>query len=399
MKIHLITNLFHPDELAGAALYTDFENYFRELGHDVRVTAAFSYYPAWKRRAEDVGVKWRDEKQNGRFVRRISMYIPQKPRGLTRLISDATFLFSILQHGKFRDWTPDVVVTACPMLSQCVAQRFLYRNMNVKRLIIVQDFVVDAALELGILQLPGISTTLRALERWALRSGDHLSTISPEMMKKLQTSVGADKPVQYIPNWVHDDLAAEIKRQEPLPITRETKTLFYSGNLGIKQGLPNFVDDFAALNTDWTLRIQGGGPEATLIKERTSSGGIVLGPVEDVSAYVTRLLQCTASLVTQRAGVSANFLPSKLLPALATHTPVLAVAEAATPLALEINLGGYGIVVPPGDQSALRKALLTLSDPTSIAQMSAKAAERSIFFSRQHVLAEYAHLLAQMTSP
>ena len=398
MKIHLITNLFHPDELAGASLYSDLATYLRSQGHDFRVTATFSYYPAWKLRDEDRGVSCRDEEFRGIPVRRVSMFVPAKPRGLTRLMSDASFLWSLIKNGRIPGWTPDVVITACPMLSQCAAQRFLYRWKRVKRLVIVQDFVVDAALELGILKMPGLGALLKAMERWALRSGDELSTISPEMVDKLHQCVGTDKPVQYIPNWVHEDLATEIRQQSLNPVGRESRTLFYSGNLGIKQGLPDFIDEFLPVSGDWTLRVQGGGPEAERIKERAAGGGIVLGPVEDVSAYVSRLRQCTACLVTQRAGVSANFLPSKLLPALATHTPVLAVAEASTPLAKEIELGGYGIVVPPGDTKALMNALRVLADPAEISAMSAKAAERSVFFSRERVLGEYVSLLTKLVS-
>jgi colanic acid biosynthesis glycosyl transferase WcaI len=282
------------------------------------------------------------------------------------------------------------------MLSQCAAQRFIYPFKGMKRLIIVQDFVVDAALELGILKLPGLGAILRAVEKWALRSATQLSTISPEMLLKLQEKIGSGRPLNYIPNWVHQELAVEIKQQEAQPIQREHKTLFYSGNLGIKQGLPDFIEDFISAETDWELRIQGGGPEATRIAERIQGTSIKLGPVEDLSAYVTRLRQCTACLVTQRAGVSANFLPSKLLPALATKTPVLVVAEQETPLAREITQGGYGIVVHPGDKVGLQAALKRLADPSEVAKMSELAAERAIFFSRERVLGEYAALLQKM---
>jgi colanic acid biosynthesis glycosyl transferase WcaI len=396
LKIHLITNLYHPDELAGASLYTDIARCLHEAGHEVRVTAAFSYYPAWKRRPEDEGVSWRDEVHEGIPVRRCSMYIPAQPRGLTRLLSDLTFLASLITKGTFSDWTPDVVITACPMLSQCLAQRFLYLGKSVKRLIVVQDFVVDAALELGILKLPGLGTLLPAVERYALRSADVLTTISPEMLVKLRERVGEDKPLHYVPNWIHRDLDAEIARQSGSKAVIEEKTLFYSGNLGIKQGLPDFLEDFANLNSDWRIRIQGNGPEAARIRELSSTDRITLGDVENVPAYVTRLRQATACLVTQRAGVSANFLPSKLLPALAAHTPVLAVAESDTPLAKEVTTTGYGLVVSPGDQVALAAALDQLASPDVRAQMSARAAERARFFHRERVMLEFASLLEKM---
>ena len=58
---------------------------------------------------------------------------------------------------------------------------------------LAQDFVVDAALELGILKLPLISTFLNALQNWALRSAKTLSTISPLMLEKLKAKLGKIK--------------------------------------------------------------------------------------------------------------------------------------------------------------------------------------------------------------
>ena len=72
------------------------------------------------------------------------------------------------------------------------------------------------------------------------------------------------------------------------------------------------------------------------------------------------------------------------------------VAEQETPLAREITQGGYGIVVHPGDKIGLQAALKRLADPSEVAKMSALAAERAIFFSRERVLGEYAALLQKM---
>ena len=55
MRVQIVSNLFSPDELAGASLYTDLAQYLAIKGHDVRVTATFSYYPAWKLSEEDRG--------------------------------------------------------------------------------------------------------------------------------------------------------------------------------------------------------------------------------------------------------------------------------------------------------------------------------------------------------
>ncbi|MCE0523810.1 MAG: glycosyltransferase [Methylacidiphilales bacterium] len=404
MRVHLITNLFAPDELAGASLYTDMAAYLQERGHEVRVTTTFSYYPKWAVKPGDAGIKQRDEMHGGIPVRRIQMYIPSRVTGASRLMSDLSFLLSLLRRGVYRDWKPEVVVTASPMLSQCIAQRFLYAGQGVPRLIIVQDFVVDAALELGILKLPLISTFLNGLQRWALRSAQTLSTISPLMLEKLKGKVGSDRRLVLIPNWIHQSLQNEIDRQLSRGLPRESNLLVYSGNFGRKQGLPDFLDQFRDASNaglKWNLEIYGGGAEKSeLASAIAATPSVKLGDVQDESSYVSTLLRASACLVTQRPGVGANFLPSKVLPALATGTPVLAVCDPDSPLGREIAESGCGEVIRPGDTQALLEVLQRWQDkPEQIAEMSRRARKRAALYERNFVLGKYESELKALTEP
>ena len=398
MRIHIITNLFAPDELAGAALYTDLALYLKERGHEVRVTSTFSYYPAWRLSPEDQGVAWREDRFAEIPVRRVRMYVPERPSGRSRMLSDLSFLQSLVRRGTFPGWRPDVVLTALPMLSQCLAQRFLYRGRGIPRLIVVQDFVVDAALELGILRLPGMSRILRPVERWALRSARTLLTISPLMLEKLRAVVGPDRRTCYVPNWIHRSLRLEIERQSAQPAERRLLSLFYSGNLGVKQGLPGFLRQFRAADSGWSLRIHGGGAErARLVAEVEHTPGCTLGPVLEEAPYVAGLRSSSACLVTQCPGAGSNYLPSKLLPALATGTPVLAVCEPGSPLGREVAGGGYGEVIPPGDAAMLAWVLLRWrQNPSLLNSMRGRALQRAPEFHRDRVLSIYEHELISL---
>jgi colanic acid biosynthesis glycosyl transferase WcaI len=402
MRIHLITNLFAPDELAGAALYTDMAAYLRERGHDLRVTTTFAYYPAWSVAPADKGVNLRDEIHGSIQVRRIKMYIPRRVTGVSRLLSDFSFLLSLLRWGTWKEWRPEVVVTASPMLSQCVAQRFLYPGKEIPRLIIIQDFVVDAALELGILRLPLIATLLNAMQRWALRSAQTLSTISPLMLEKLRNKIGPDRRAVFIPNWIHQSLQNEIDRQLSVAPSRSENVLIYSGNFGRKQGLPDFLDQFRTASNSilkWNLEIYGGGAEKNeLASAITANPSVKLGGVQDERAYVGNLLRASACLVTQRPGVGANFLPSKLLPALATGTPVLAVCDPDSPLGKEVAESGCGEVTRPGDSAALHRVLRKWQEhPDYIAEMSRQARKRAALYQRDFVLGRYETELEMLT--
>jgi colanic acid biosynthesis glycosyl transferase WcaI len=394
MRIQIITNLFAPDELAGAALFTDLALFLRDRGHDVRVTTTFSYYPAWKVRSEDRSLEQRDELFQGIPVRRVRMFIPSKPTGMTRLLCDFSFLLSLIRRAKFADWRPDVILTALPMLSQCLAQRFLFYGQTVPRFIVVQDFVVEAALDLGILRLPGLGGCMQGLQRWALRSAEALATISPLMLEKLTNIVGADRRTRYIPNWIHASLQMEFTRQQNHPKNRIANRLFYAGNLGVKQGLPEFIEQFRtshAASQGWELNIHGGGADRERLHAViTQVPGCRLGPVLTESEYVSSLMTSTACLVTQRGGSFANYLPSKLLPALVTGTPVLAVCSRHSPLGQEVNEGGFGTVVEPGDAASLQAALREWqTDVSALKKASQRAFHRAQMYQRDRVLSEY----------
>jgi len=400
LKIQLITNLFHPDELAGASLYTDMALYFKERRDDVRVTTTFSYYPGWKVSAGDSGASLRDEIFEGIPVRRLRMYVPKRPTSLRRILSDLSFFWSLVGKASEPDWQPDVIITASPMLSQCLAQRFLYPGKKIPRLIVVQDFVVDAALELKILNVPGFAGILFRIERWAFESAETLVTISPRMLEKLRSKVGKDKRTLLLPNWIHESLFVEIRHQQAgLHGPRAGATLLYSGNVGAKQGLGDFVKDFNCMDAGWLLNIHGGGAEAATLRAQVEGmPSVKVGGVLGETEYVAALRRATACLITQKPGVGANFLPSKLLPALATGTPVLAVCEHSSPLGIEVITGGFGEVVKPGDMKGLSEILRNwIANPALLAEMSRKSFDRSRLYTREKILAEYRGELEKLT--
>jgi colanic acid biosynthesis glycosyl transferase WcaI len=390
-RIAIIVHLFHPDELAGAALFSDLAQFLKANGHDVRITTPFPYYPAWKVRKEDQGIAFRDETFDGMPVRRVRMYVPARPTGATRVICDLSLFWGLLRRAEWKDWTPDVVVTSSPMFSTCLAQRFIYRRRRIPRVIIVHDFVVDAALELKMLALPGIRTLLFGLERWSFLSASTLLTICEPMLEKLRKKVRNQRRCVLLPNWIHSSLEKEIERQTAAPVAREPAQLFYAGNVGVKQGLHIFINSFREIGGDWRLRVHGGGAEAE--KLRKMIGGmdrITLAPVLDEPQYVRSLRGATACLVTQKPGTGPDFLPSKLLPALATGSPVLAVCERDSPLGREVKEGGFGVVLDPGDTDGLRRTLERWSaDPAELAVMSSRSLERARLYSRAAILDRY----------
>jgi colanic acid biosynthesis glycosyl transferase WcaI len=172
---------------------------------------------------------------------------------------------------------------------------------------------------------------------------------------------------------------------------RAPNQLFYSGNVGIKQGLPDFIKTFKVADSSWQLQINGGGADIQRLRQATTGvANIAIGGVLEEPDYVAALLSSSVCLITQKPGVGANFLPSKLLPALASGTPVLAVCENNTPLARELNAGGFGVVIPSDDSNALKTVMERWSiDPLELNRMGEAAKRYGLNFSRETILSQY----------
>jgi colanic acid biosynthesis glycosyl transferase WcaI len=398
VKIHLISYLFHPDSLGGAALYTDLAWFLRERGHEVRITSTFPFYPQYRYSEADRTQGCRDEVFEGMPLRRIAMRLPENYRGWRRLIPEFSFWAALRKHGRFDNWSPDVVITGCPMLAQPLAAKNLHAG-KVPVVIVVQDLMTDAAAKLGIIRQRGLLALLRAAERRALRSSAALVTISDDMKARLAELTA--RHAQVIPNWIHGSLQAAVGRVRATGIRRRPATLFYSGNLGVKQGLPDFLPLFFQHGEGWSLRVHGEGPEAVSLRTAHAlNPRFQLGPLLEEPEYVRALHETAVCLITQRAGAGQSFLPSKLLPALATGTPVLAVCDPESPLGREVSAQGFGVVVRPGDDEALGRVLRTWGGADGeLARLRARAEERAADFSRETILPRYEALLqAQMRS-
>lgn len=404
MKVLQVTHLFAPDHLAGASLYTDMAAFFHEQGHDIRVTTTFPYYPALNFAPEDRGVLWRNEVKNGIPVRRVGMWLPQPHSGWRRLVPELAFLSALTLVGAPADWEPDVIITASPMLAQAAWQHVNYPGRHIPRLLVVQDTMAHAATELGIIKNRWLGRALHLFEKWALQSCELHSTISTGMQIRVKSISDGKIPCLVTPNWIHSSLAKLVdeRRSTEGIIPRSFEGgLFYSGNFGVKQGLPQFLDLMQEARGSWKMNIHGGGAEVRALEDSALSrtDWLTVGGLLTESDYVDCLLRVGACVITQMPGVGANFLPSKLLPAFAAGVPVLAVCERGSPLGADVAQGGYGEVVEPHDARGLANILNRWADsPDELGRLGNRAKQRAKLFSRDEICGRYEEVLSDLVA-
>lgn len=378
MKITVWGINYDPEPTGIGPFNTDLCAYFAERGHDVRMITTFPYYPWWKKPPEARGKLYKTVAMKGVTVLRCWHYVPAKPSTLKRLLHEMSFVVTSALKALFLP-RPDVFIVVSPPLFLGPAAFAVSRILRRPFVVHVQDLQPDAALGLGMIKPGPAVRALYLLEKWNYRWAALVSGISQGMLDAFARKDVAAEKICMFPNWVPDAKttggpvqpavsAASFRAANQLSL--QTPLIAYSGNVGMKQGLEVVVEAAAKAKLETTVRggsdlraihwaICGEGAAKPALQEailRTGAESVRLYPLQPDDLYQALLREADISLITQQRGTGQFFFPSKLLSILQYGRPVLAVADESSELARAVHQGDFGLVVEPGDASALLAA-------------------------------------------
>ncbi|MFL6586744.1 MAG: glycosyltransferase WbuB [Luteimonas sp.] len=374
----LVVGINYAPENIGTGKYSsEMCEWLAARGHQVRVITAPPYYPAWKIWKGFSAYAWKREQRNGVELIRCPLWVPSKPSGLTRLLHLASFGTSSLPALLASvAWKPDLVLNIAPTLASAPGAWLTAKLARAKCWLHIQDFELDAALEMGIVNAGPAKRFAAACERWLLGAFDRVSTISEKMQTRLGEKGVLEARQVAFPNWANiasiTPLRTPSRYRSQLGVPEGAVVALYSGNMGLKQGLDVLGDAARALSDqDCAKRVSihfvfgGEGPARELLEQSCHGLGNVhflgLQPVERLNDW---LGLADIHLLPQRADVADLVMPSKLTGMLASGRPVLATAYPETGVANA--LVESGVVTPPGDVSAFVTALGRLAESTSL---------------------------------
>lgn len=386
MKI-LAYGLNYAPELTGIGKYSsELCEWLAERGHTVEVVTAHPYYPTWKIAEGYDNRSYQREIRKQVHIWHCPLHLPRRtPTGKSgRILSHASFAMSSLPKlatSAFR-LKPDVLLAVTPSFLVAPAALAVSRMSGAASWLHIQDFELDAAFELGMLEGNALRRSAMSTESTILRRFDRVSTISPRMMDRLyDKGVSRDRSIEFR-NWVDTDAISPADRmtdyRRQLGLSDQHIVALYSGSIAAKQGIESLAEAAARLET--------AAPEIVFV---FCGGGALLNHLVQLSARLSnvkfidlqpnermRELLATADihLIPQRAQVADLMLPSKLAPILASGRPAVAMAEPGTQLATELE--GAGIAVSPSDGQALSDAVLELARREDVrARMGERARE------------------------
>lgn len=381
----LVIGLNYSPEPVGIGPYTaGMCEALARSGHKVTAVVGKPYYPHWRADPAYAG-GWLEAEQNGVQLVRCPHYVPQDPAGIRRFAHLISFAITAMVPAvriALRD-RPQVVFCVAPALLSVITAILAAWLCGARLWVHIQDFEVEAAFATGLMRrhTPKARFALW-LEGWLLRQADRVSTISPQMLAKLDgKGVPAERRFE-LRNWAdprftsNPDMAEQQGRKWGL--TGRTVAL-YSGNIGRKQGIEILIDTARLLRDrrDIAFVICGEGPNRAALEARAQGLENVqlhdLRPIEQMGAT---LAMADMHLLPQIAGAADLVLPSKLTNMLASGKPVVATTDPGTGLFDEVD--GCGLCVPPGDAEALAQAIVLLADdPPRRAVLGHAAAARA----------------------
>jgi colanic acid biosynthesis glycosyl transferase WcaI len=369
----LIHGLNYAPEKVGVGRYTgEMAEWLVSQGHEVRVVTAPPYYPAWRIGEGYSPRRYRRERLAGVDVRRCPLWVPESPSGLKRLLHLLSFAVSsspvVLRYAA---WRPDVVVMVEPTLF-CLPPAWMAARLSGAPLWVhVQDFELEAALELGILQRSGVRRMFYATEKTLLRGADRLSTITETMRRRVVEKGVPAQRTTILPNWSDTRF---VRPLEPDPVVRHElgaepgETLvMYAGNMGEKQGLEVVLEAAERLRGRREIKfvLIGEGAARRRLERAAAERGldnVRFFPLQPGERLPEVLAAGDVHLVVQRRGAADLVMPSKLTNILAAGRPAVATADPGTELYRVLTERGCGVATIPEDAGDLVTAIEELAD-------------------------------------
>lgn len=267
----------------------------------------------------------------------------------------------------------------------------------------IQDLHPDVLIHLGLVRQPVIVGALRRIESFSYRRADGLAVICEGFRDHCIERGGRADRISVIPNWI--DLS-EIRPQaislaiRKAAAVRSTDVVaLYAGTIGMVSGANVVIEAAAKLGSEMGVHFVfvGEGQLLPRLREQTRDLGlenVSFLPFQSRESLNDVQSAADVSLVTLLPGHGRTSVPSKVLGYLAAGRPVVAAVDAESETARFLRRADAGIVVPPGDATALASAIVAMRDDPARRRAMGEAGRRYLekICSPDKVLLAYAEM-------
>jgi colanic acid biosynthesis glycosyl transferase WcaI len=362
-RLFLISQVFYPDQVSTAGLFTNLCSVLAEKDYTVEVWAAQPSYSVRNRQPRRIVY-------NGISI----CYLPStnfpKTRILGRIINTLTFTASVFLKLLFsKEKTTVFTHTTPPLLGILIS--FVCVLKKRKLVYILLDIFPEGLVRLGnfsgknpfiLLWQSFFLTTLRRCDKIVVLGRDMKSWID-------QIYPSGKSKVVYIPVWQNDKLISPIDFNDNKLVSElklEDKFVVqYSGNMGIWNEMKT-LGLAVRMNPDNVIfMFIGDGirkKELFNVFRTDYQNNVIELPFQPESRLNTVLTACHVGLVTMKSGLEGMAVPCKIFGILAAGIPVIALVPELSEIGMIVKEENCGIVIDPLDLDGFLEAIRKLKN-------------------------------------
>lgn len=394
MRLLFINQYYRPDFAATAQILSDLAEEAAAAGHEVHVLASKSIYDGRKLDLPS------EEIINGVHVHRVSDAGGKRDRLRQRAVGYLSF--HVAAHLRAMTLPrPDVVIslTTPPLICLIGAWSRLFRGS--RHIPWVMDIYPEIAVKSGVLRSGGLVDRIWSmLRRLSFSFANQVVVLSPGM-KKVVASKGVPlEDISIVEPWSDTGAIVPFEgenhfRREHVPSTAK-RVVMYSGNLGTCHLWREFAGAVKLLEDDpeTFFLFVGGGKGMPLLKEAIGNcRNVKFLPYQEREALSQSLAAGDIHLTSLDPRVDGLLLPSKIFGIMAASRPIIHVGSEGSDVARLLKNSECGVVVAPGDPSALAQAIVNLPNRLEMGLAGRVAMEEK--YDRKILIPQFIRMLEQ----
>ena len=373
LRVLMLSQWYDPEPGSAAQAGVIARALHRRGAHGEGVTG-FPNYPSGQL-AEGYRVRpYLREVRDGITVHRAPLWPNHDSAASRRALNYLSWAVGAAAVGSFKTPTVDAVLVHSTPATEALPALTMRAVRRVPFVVQVQDLWPQTVVSSDFLtpaRRDRVERPLHAMCDAIYRRASAIAVTSPGMAPLIAARGVPEAKIRLAANWADESVFRPAPRNESLArhlgLSRPF-TVMYAGNFGPYQGLDTLLDAAERLRhrPDVGVALVGGGVREPWLREEVERRGlkaVTFVPPVPFAEMTEVLALGDAHLVSlQDLPVFRTTLPSKLQATLAAGKPIIGAVTGDA--AGVIDASGAGIVVPPGDSTALAAAISGLADST-----------------------------------
>jgi colanic acid biosynthesis glycosyl transferase WcaI len=362
-RFFLISQVFYPDEVSTASLFTGLCSSLVKNGVAVEVWAGQPSYTNSTHQPKTVNYK-------GIKIRYLTSTNFRKTSIFGRFLNILTFILSVCSRLAFSgEKVPVWTHTTYPFIG--IIASFICRLKRRKFIYVLLDIFPEGMIRLG--KLSGKNWLVKLWDRMFIRSlerSDRIIAIGRDIKHWVgERNLALLEKTEYIPHWHDENIVF------PVDIAKNNfigeyglsgKFLVqYSGNMGLWNEMRAIGKAVNKSPEGVTFIFIGGGirkEEMTKEFKDLNPGNVILLPFMPENKFNESLNASHVHLVTMKENLEGMAVPCKIYGILAAGKPVIGMVPENSEIGLIIKEENCGILLNPDDSEGLVNAINLLKD-------------------------------------